>query len=458
MIQFLNNIWVALNTSNLTLENILTIPLYPIEIFLLMNLFLTVLNVVATTKQKITYIIVITTVSMLSLNFIPEPFYIIINYISVLLCINLIFKLNMLKSFIAFVLSTFIFALLNVLFQNPYLTILNITFDTFMNVAIYRIPYLLFLYFILFIFSIILKKVKNIKITLDLLDNLDRNTVILLYINLIIGFVTLCIQLIITTFYIDIVPLIITLLSFILLISFLLLSIYSFTRIIKLSVTTKNLENAEEYNKSLEILYDQVKGFKHDFDNIISTLDGYISTNDINKIKAYFSEIKKDCKLTNDISLLNPRLINNPGIYSLLNNKYFKASSLGVSMNIEFFLDLNTLNVNMYKFSRILGILLDNALEAASICDEKIVRIIFRRENNNRRNIIIIKNTYSNKDVNTDEIFKKGISGKENHSGIGLWEVRNYIKKSQNLNLFTSKNNKYFSQQLEIYDELRSVI
>ena len=149
MIQFLNNIWVALNTSNLTLVNILTIPLYPIEIFLLMNLFLTVLNVVATTKQKITYIIVITTVSMLSLNFIPEPFYIIINYISVLLCINLIFKLNMLKSFIAFVLSTFIFALLNVLFQNPYLTILNITFDTFMNVAIYRIPYLLFLYFIL---------------------------------------------------------------------------------------------------------------------------------------------------------------------------------------------------------------------------------------------------------------------------------------------------------------------
>ncbi len=458
MIQFLNNIWVALNTSNLTLVNILTIPLYPIEIFLLMNLFLTVLNVVATTKQKITYIIVITTVSMLSLNFIPEPFYIIINYISVLLCINLIFKLNMLKSFIAFVLSTFIFALLNVLFQNPYLTILNITFDTFMNVAIYRIPYLLFLYFILFIFSIILKKVKNIKITLDLLDNLDRNTVILLYINLIIGFVTLCIQLIITTFYIDIVPLIITLLSFILLISFLLLSIYSFTRIIKLSVTTKNLENAEEYNKSLEILYDQVKGFKHDFDNIISTLDGYISTNDINKIKAYFSEIKKDCKLTNDISLLNPRLINNPGIYSLLNNKYFKASTLGVSMNIEFFLDLNTLNVNMYKFSRILGILLDNALEAASICDEKIVRIIFRRETNNRRNIIIIKNTYSNKDVNTDEIFKKGFSGKENHSGIGLWEVKNYIKKSQNLNLFTSKNNKYFSQQLEIYDELRSVI
>ncbi len=458
MTQFLNNIWVALSTNNLSLVNILTIPLYPVEIFLLMDLFLIVLNVSASIKQKITYITIVTTISILSLNFIPEPFYIIINYVSVLVCIKLIFKLNILKSFIAFVLSTFIFALLNVLFQNPYLTILNITLDTFMNVAIYRIPYLLFLYFILFIFCTILKKAKNIKITLDLLDNLDKKTLVILYINLIVGFITLCIQLIITTFYIDIVPLIITLLSFLLLISFLLLSIYSFTRIVKLSLTTKNLENAEEYNKSLEILYDQVKGFKHDFNNIMSTLGGYIDNNDMDGLKTYFSEVKKDCKITNDVALLNPRIINNPGIYSLLNNKYFKATKLGITMNIEYFLDLNDLNVNVYKFSRILGILLDNAIEAASLCDEKIIRVIFRRENNNRRNVIIVKNTYSNKDVDTDEIFKKGVSGKENHSGIGLWEVRNYIKKSRNLNLFTSKNSKYFSQQLEIYDELRSVI
>ena len=189
----------------------------------------------------------------------------------------------------------------------------------------------------------------------------------------------------------------------------------------------------------------------------MSTLGGYIDNNDMDGLKTYFSEVKKDCKITNDVALLNPRIINNPGIYSLLNNKYFKAINLGITMNIEFFLDLNDLNVNVYKFSRILGILLDNAIEAASLCDEKIVRVIFRRENNNRRNVIIVKNTYSNKAVDTDEIFKKGVSGKENHSGIGLWEVRNYIKKSRNLNLFTSKNSKYFSQQLEIYDELRSV-
>ena len=50
---------------------------------------------------------------------------------------------------------------------------------------------------------------------------------------------------------------------------------------IKLANTRKDLESAEEYNKSLEILYDNVKGFKHDFDNIVATIGGYVKTNDL---------------------------------------------------------------------------------------------------------------------------------------------------------------------------------
>lgn len=451
MMQFLNNIWLALNSENEMLVTLLALPLFPVENFLLMSLFLTMLNVSASTKQKFIYISILTIVNLLNLRIIPSPFNVILNYVCVFLSVKFIFKLDILKSFIALIVSSFVFGLLNILLQNPYLTILGITPKVFMNTPIYRLSYLLILYLIVFITYQFLKKFKKIEFTLDLFDTLDKKTLIILYINLLVGFITLCIQLIITDFYIDIVPIIITLLNFILLVSFFALTIYSINRMIKLSITTKNLENAEEYNKSLEILYDHVKGFKHDFNNIISTLGGYIDNNDIDGLKTYFLEIKQDCKITNDVAILNPRIINNPGIYSLLNNKYFKATNLGITMNMEFFLDLNDLNINMYKFSRILGILLDNAIEEALLCEEKIVRVIFRRERNNKRNVVIIKNTYSNKDVDIDKIFKKGISGKENHSGIGLWEVRNYIKKNKNLNLFTSKNSKYFSQQLEIY-------
>jgi len=297
-----------------------------------------------------------------------------------------------------------------------------------------------------------LEKRKNIRLTLDLFDTLDKKTKKTLYINLLVGFLTLFIQIIITAFYIDIVPIIINVLNFILLISFFVISIYTFTRVVKLANTRKNLECAEEYNKSLEILYDKVKGFKHDFDNIISTLDGFIENNDMDGLKNYFYDVKKDCKITNNLSILNPRIINNPGIYSLLNNKYFQATSCGINFEIEFFIDLNKLEINLYEFSRILGILIDNAIEEAEKCKDKLVKITFVRENKNNRSIITVKNTYSNKDVNTEEIFNKGVSNKNNHSGIGLWEVRNYVKKSKNLDLFTSKDTNFFKQELTIYD------
>ena len=297
-----------------------------------------------------------------------------------------------------------------------------------------------------------LKKFRNIKLSFDLFDSLDKKTLKILYANLFIGFLTLVLQLIITAFYLDIVPLIISLLSFILLISFLILSIYSFTRIIKLANTRRDLESAEEYNKSLEILYDNVKGFKHDFDNIISTLDGFIENNDMTGLKDYFEDVKKDCKITNNLAILNPRTINNPGIYSLLNNKYFKATNSGITFDIDFFLDFNKLKINTYEFSRMFGILIDNAIEEAEKCEDKIIKITCLRENRNNRTVITVQNTYSNKNVDVEKIFDKGESGKENHSGIGLWEVRNYVKKSKNLDLFTNKTNKFFIQELSIYD------
>lgn len=452
MNQLLNNIWIALSTENPVLMNILGIPLNILECYLSMEIFLTIFNIKVTKKQAYLYILLVFVISNISNNFIKPPCNVIFNYTCIIFFIKLIFGFTFLKCFISLIASSFVFGAISTLIQSPYLRLLGINSSISMSTPIYRIPLLLISYTCIFILLCILKKFKNSNFSFDLFDTLDAKTLRILYINLLIGFLTLGLQLIVTAFYMDIVPVIISILSFILLLSFLLLSIYSFTRIIKLANTTTSLESAEEYNKSLEILYDKVKGFKHDFDNIVSTLDGYIETNDMPGLKEYFKEVKKDCKITNNLSIINPRTINNPGIYSLLNNKYFKAINSGINFELEYFIDLNKLDVNLYQLSRILGILIDNAIEEAEKCKDKIINLSFIRENKNNRSIITVKNTYSNKNVDIEKIFKKGESGKENHSGIGLWEVKNYVSKSKNLDLFTTKDNKFFKQELTIYD------
>ena len=333
MTQFLNNIWIALSSENPELLNILLIPFIIIENYLSIKISLTIFNVKASKKQVSLYLILTLIMSTLSSNFIPAPFNVIFNYTCIIIFIKLVFNLNILKCFLSLIASSFTFGIISMLIQKPYIILLAITTDAVANIPIYRIPYLILVFFNIFILLLLIKKFRNIRFSFDLFDSLDKKTLRILYANLFVGFLTLGLQLIITAFYMDIVPTIITLLSFILLVSFLILSIYSFTRMIKLANTRKDLESAEEYNKSLEILYDKVKGFKHDFDNIVSTLDGFIENNDMSGLKDYFEDVKKDCKITNNLSIINPRTINNPGIYSLLNNKYFKATSLGITFD-----------------------------------------------------------------------------------------------------------------------------
>ena len=48
------------------------------------------------------------------------------------------------------------------------------------------------------------------------------------------------------------------------------------------------LENAENYNHYLSDLYDNVRGFKHDFDNIINCIGGYIKSDDMDGLSAAY--------------------------------------------------------------------------------------------------------------------------------------------------------------------------
>lgn len=457
MTQFLNNIWTFLNTENIDFITTASVFIRLIENYLFMNIFLLSLNISSNKNQKLLYVVLMTLLSIVTSEFIPSPFNVIVNYGCVILAIKYIFKLDFLKALISLIVSTFAFGLCNILLQNPFSTAFHIGPDKLVSIPIYRFSYLLILYMFISLICIFLSKFKQVKFTLNLIDALDRKTKIILLINLFTGFLALSVQLILTAFYIDIAPVIITMLSFILLISFLALSIYSLSRVVKLSITKKSLQSAEDYNKSLEQLYGKVKGFKHDFESMVFTLGGYLDNNDLAGAKSYFEDMKKDCKFTSNLSVLNPKIINNPGIYSLLNNLYTKAVKQDIDISIKSFLDLSDLKVNAYEFSRILGILIDNAIEASAICDEKIIKVIFRREPAHNKSIVIIENTYSNKDVDLTEIFKKGFSEKSEHSGIGLWEVQKYVSKTQNLNLVTTKNNRFFTQKLEIYDEVKNL-
>lgn len=356
--------------------------------------------------------------------------------------------MNIIKTVLSSLFPSIVFNLLGNLILNPYLFILNLTYEEATSIPIYRIPFALLMYLLIFFFNLILKY-KNI--TINVLDDFDKKSKSIITLNFLFGFFNIIVQSILTVNYIDILPIQFTFFNVICLLIYFGLNFFCLAKIIKLFITSQKLENAEEYNKTLHILHDSVRGFKHDFDNIVTTIGGYIKTNDMDGLEKYYSQLEEDCQKVNNLYILNPDIINNPGIYNLLTTKYNEAEEKNIKVNLTFLLDLNDLHMKIYEFARILGILLDNAIDAASESYEKIINIVFRNESKNNRNIILVENSYKDKNVDLNQIFNKGVSGKENHTGLGLWEIREILKKNNNVNLYTTKNVDYFSQQLEIY-------
>lgn len=444
----LNNLWLAISTPNEELVKIVCVFLLFIEAPLSFSLINNVFNLSCTKKQKYLYILVVSIVGTLASFILSWPYNIVLNYLTAFLILYFVMKLSFVKSFIATIFPSIVFNLIGYLLANPYLDLLNITYEENNTIAIYKIPFALLTYSIVLIFNLI---IKYRKFTINILEDFDKKSKSIIIFNFIFGFICIFLQGILSVKYIDILPIEFTFFNFICLLIYFVLSFFSLAKVMSLSTTTKKLESAEEYNKTLHILHDNVRGFKHDFDNIVTTIGGYIKTNDMEGLEKYYSQLQEDCSKVNNLYILNPDIINNPGIYNLLTTKYSEAEENGIKVNLTFLLDLNELHMKIYEFARILGILLDNAIDAASECDEKVLNIFFRNEARNNRNIILIENTYKDKDVDLNQIFNKGITGKENHTGLGLWEIRQLLKKNNNVNLYTNKNEKYFTQQLEIY-------
>ncbi len=451
MMEIFQTIWTALTTPNETLSTILLFPIYFIDIWVNMLLFTTIFDIKATKKSKIIYILSMGIIAFLSRTFIPEPYGIFINMIMVILLVKFILKASWLKSLLSEFSIIALSSILELFMLQFYLSNFNITKEILMSVPFYRIIYVLSIYLCIYI---IYRIIKFFKFHFNL-ENMTKKSKILFIVNTLLGIIAIGTQFYLISFYSDKMPIGITIVSILSLLAYFFISIYSLLNTTKLETTSQNLAEAQLYNKTLILLHDKMRGFKHDFHNIVQGIGGYISTNDMEGLKKYYSQLLKDCDQVNNLTALNPSIINNSAIYNVMAAKYHRADELGVQINLAIFMDLNEIEQHMkiYEFTRILGILMDNAIEATAECKDKVIHVTFRKEENRKRMVMIIENTYLNKDVDIDRIFDKDFStkSKETNSGLGLWEVRQVLKKNNNLNLFTTKNEEFFVQQFEIY-------
>lgn len=186
------------------------------------------------------------------------------------------------------------------------------------------------------------------------------------------------------------------------------------------------LDNLQNYTEELESLYNDMREFKHDYINILSTLSCYINDKEYIQLETYFNEkiLPISQKIISDnrkIDLL--KNIGIPEIKSIVAMKSMLAQENGIDFYVEAIDKIEYIHMDIIALSRAIGIILDNAIEAAMLCDNPHIHIAFVNHQNTVT--IIVANSCADDVPSIHQIFQHGFSTKGNGHGLGL----SYLKK-----------------------------
>ena len=252
----------------------------------------------------------------------------------------------------------------------------------------------------------------------------------------------------------------IRLLSVITGIIFILLCAYitvSVVKNIKLETNNKiesaKLEQQKKYILALEKNNNEIRKFKHDFNNIILGLDGYINNDDFDKekLKKYFNSTimnyNNNIEL-NDIVIAKLNSIKVSSLKSLITNKVLVAQNNNTDIDINIEGEITDFYTDEMQLSRILGILLDNAIEASlEVTDNKKIEMNIIQID--KTTDIQISNTFNNIGIPIADFNKEGFSTKGTNRGLGLNSAHEIANKL-NMLLNTEIDGNTFVQILTI--------
>ena len=447
--KYLNNIFQNLCVKNNILLAAIIIIFSFILDFIMTEVILELFDIKVEKKEKFKFWIITAIFTSLSRLFIKVPYFRIVNICVLLVKLVIILKQTIEKSIVASLITSVIVIVAELFFSKSFYFMYPVkSHAEGMINPYYRLSLLIFSCVLVKLIYFIIKKFKFKFEFQDDLSSKNKNLLLLEYV--------MCCNLVILNSYEILLanklvtP--ITIINIMVLMSYGIKSILNSRKLEESKIKIKTLKN---YNKNLNIMYDDIRSFKHDFANIVQAMGGYIDTENLGGLKDMHAQLIEELKEINNAEILNPETINNPAIYNILNSKYYKARENNINMNIEVLLDLEKIEIATLDFCRILGILLDNAIEAASKCQKREIIVRFEKDYRANRNLVIIENTYQNLDVDINKIFDKEYTSKSEKKshGLGLWRVKKILERNNNLNLYSFKG-KRFVQQLEVYNEI----
>lgn len=384
-----------------------------------------------------------------------------INFISVLqsifsnlltfLILKLVFNKSISKTLVGTLFIFLGYAIAEMIFSFIFIIGLNIDTEYFVNNNVGNLIVNSFV-FLFFVFIVKIKKITSL--VTRIIDWCESNKIANLIFNI-------SLVMIFTYIVLELVTIVDQVKSFVIIFFVLLLNIIIFVGGF-FSEKSSNNQLTIKYDNLLDYVRDYEKEVVekgkaiHEHKNQLAVISGMIPPNDkkVLDLKKYVDKnLEKVKKLDDNVWL--ERLVNLPtgGIKGLVYLKIKKMLENNISIYIEVDSNLknkkkwNNINKNLEDYTRILGVYLDNAIEAA--IDAKDKQIIIEFIDNEDNIEFVLSNTY--KDIiDFNEIDKEKYSTKGKNRGYGLSLVKDIVENNDIINQSREINGKFFVQKLTI--------
>ena len=214
-------------------------------------------------------------------------------------------------------------------------------------------------------------------------------------------------------------------------------------------------KHLQTYTDEIVALYNEIRGFRHDYTGMLVSLRMAIESKDLQEIDRVYSEVlvKANQKLRSDkYTYFDLNNIEDSALRSLIAQSIVNAKTNDVEYTLEVKDIITPLSMELLDVVRVMSVLLNNAVEGAVESYQKQLEVAIIKLD--LETLVVIQNSCKKRKVKSEDLFELGFSTKGRHRGLGLNNVKEILGKYDNVILETEIDNDVFKQVIRFKREL----